>query len=144
MKPIEILLIEDNPGDVELTKESLRNGKIKNNLKVIMDGEEALNFLFRELDDVDEMLPDIILLDLNLPKVSGREILKALKEDELRCSVPVIVLSSSEAASDIKSSYQLHANCFITKPVMLNDFLNVIKTIESFWVEIVKLPEKGR
>ncbi|MET1254759.1 response regulator [Aliikangiella maris] len=142
MQSIDILLIEDNPGDVELTRESLNGSKIKNSLNVIMDGEEALDYLFQRGQYDLAKLPDLILLDLNLPKVSGREILKEIKSDAARSSIPIIVLSSSEAASDIQRSYQLHANCFVTKPVCLADFLTVIQMIEFFWIDIVKLPMK--
>ncbi len=142
MQAIEILLIEDNPGDIEITRQSLNSGKINNKLQVVMDGEEALDYLFQRGKHEKSNLPDMILLDLNLPKVSGREILKALKEDELRKSIPVIILSSSEAAADIDESYQLHANCFVTKPVQLETFMDVVQVIESFWINIVRLPDQ--
>ena len=140
VKSIDLLLIEDNPGDVELTRESLNTGKIQNNLQVIMDGEEAMDYLFQRGRHRKAQLPDIILLDLNLPRISGREILKSLKKDKHRRRIPVIILSSSEAASDVQESYQLHANCFLTKPVKLENFMDMIRTVESFWVDIVRLP----
>ncbi|TQV80154.1 response regulator [Exilibacterium tricleocarpae] len=139
MKSIEILLIEDNPGDVELTREALSSGKVFNTLQVIMDGEAALDYLFQRGKYSGSRLPDIILLDLNLPKVSGREILRALKEDDKRKTIPIIILSSSEAAFDIRDSYRLHANCFVSKPVQLKDFMRVVQTIRSFWIDIVQL-----
>ena len=141
MKSIEILLIEDNPGDVELTRESLSMGKIKNNLTVVMDGEEAMDYLYQRGNYANSALPDIILLDLNLPKINGREILKSIKDDSKRHTIPVIILSSSEAAHDIQESYHLHANCFVTKPVQLSDFMSVVQMIENFWIDIVHLPE---
>ncbi|MEH6445237.1 MAG: response regulator [Oceanospirillaceae bacterium] len=140
MESINILLIEDNPGDIELTRESLSRGKLKNNLIVVENGEDALNFLFQREQYVDALRPDIILLDLNLPKVSGRGVLQALKQDKKTQDIPVIILSSSQDASDIRESYQLHANCFVTKPVSLESFINVVQSIESFWIDIVKLP----
>ncbi|GHD14338.1 response regulator [Halioglobus japonicus] len=138
---ISILLIEDNPGDIELTREALlETGRLTNQLDVITDGETALDYLLQREPHSSTNLPDLILLDLNLPKVSGREILAQVKADEnLRC-IPIIVLSSSEASRDIQETYQLHANCFITKPVQLQDFLNVIQMIETFWINIVALP----
>ncbi len=141
MRSINILLVEDNPGDVELTREALGSGKIKNKLEVVTDGEQALDYLFQRDEYADIELPDIILLDLNLPKVDGREVLAAIKSDDARKSIPVIVFSSSQAAKDIEESYQLHANCFVSKPVQLEDFMKVIQTIETFWVDIVHLPK---
>ncbi|MBU2708202.1 response regulator [Zooshikella marina] len=142
MCSIEILLVEDNPGDVELTREVLEEAKIKNHLHVAMDGEEALDYLFQRGKHESSTIPDIILLDLNLPKVSGREVLQVIKKCPERRRIPVIVLSSSEAARDIQDSYNLHANCFITKPVKFEKFLSVVQMIESFWIDIVKLPNK--
>lgn len=141
MRSIDILLIEDNPGDVELTRESLKSSKIRNTLQVITDGEAALNYLFQRGEHTGSRLPDMILLDLNLPKVSGREILRELKQDEERKTIPVIILSSSEAAYDVQESYRLHANCFVSKPVQLNDFMRVVQTVSSFWIDIVNLPQ---
>lgn len=144
MRAIDILLIEDNPGDVELTKEALLDsGRINNLLNIIMDGEEALDYLFKRGLHTSATTPDIILLDLNLPKVDGREILREIKQESDLSRIPVIILSSSEAASDIQETYDLHANCFVTKPVNLDEFLRVVQMIEHFWIEIVTLPEKN-
>ena len=142
MNSIDILLIEHNPGDVELTRESFASGKLKNSLYVIMDGESALDYLFQRGPYQEHALPGIILLDLNLPKVSGREILAQLKSDPERCSIPVIILSGSDAAADIQESYRLHANCFISKPVRLEEFMKVVQMIETFWIDIVHLPNQ--
>lgn len=137
---IEILMVEDNPADVELTREALDGGRLKNSLCVVKDGEEALDYLYKRGRFSDVKSPDIILLDLNLPKVSGREVLADIKNNHVLNSIPVIILSSSEDANDIKESYRLNANSFVTKPVGVDDFLNVVKCIEHFWVDIVKLP----
>ncbi len=142
MESINILLVEDNKGDIELTRESLSRGKLKNKLTVIEDGESALNYLYKRAPYADVERPDIVLLDLNLPKVSGRDILKALKQDDSLKDIPVIILSSSQDAFDIKEAYQLHANCFVSKPVSLDSFIQVVQSIESFWIDIVKLPQK--
>ena len=142
MESINILLVEDNKGDIELTRESLSRGKLKNKLTVIEDGESALNYLYKRAPYEDVERPDIVLLDLNLPKVSGRDILKALKQDDSLKDIPVIILSSSQDAFDIKEAYQLHANCFVSKPVSLDSFIQVVQSIESFWIDIVKLPQK--
>jgi len=144
MSSINILLIEDNPGDVELTREALtESGKIMNHLEVAIDGEEALDYLYRRAKYSSAVKPDLILLDLNLPKLDGRDVLKVIKKDVELAKIPVIILSSSEAANDIQRSYQLHANCFVTKPVQLDDFIRVVQTIESFWIDIVRLPKEG-
>jgi two-component system, chemotaxis family, response regulator Rcp1 len=138
--PVEILLVEDNPADVRLTKEALKEDKLHNNLNVVKDGVEALAYLRREGHFEKAVRPDLILLDLNLPKKDGREVLKEIKEDEdLRC-IPVVVLTVSEAEGDILRSYDLHANCYITKPLDLNQFSKVVKSIQDFWLTIVKLP----
>ncbi len=137
---IEILLVEDNPGDVRLTKEAFREGKIRNNLHVVEDGIEALAFVNREDDYADAARPDIILLDLNLPKKSGIEVLAEIKNDESLRRIPVVIMTTSAADQDILKSYDLHANCYIVKPVDLEQFLTVVQTIEDFWVTIVKLP----
>jgi len=134
--PIEILLVEDNPADVRLTQEALREGKVKNNLSVARDGEEALAFLRR----YDAPRPDLILLDLNLPRRDGREVLKEIKDDPQLRMIPVVVLTTSAAESDILKSYSLHANCYITKPVDLDQFITVVKSIDDFWLTIVRLP----
>ncbi len=135
-RPIEILLVEDNPGDVKLTQMALENAKVINNLHVVNNGKEALEFLFSE----KQIKPDIVLLDLNLPVIDGREVLKKIKEDSNLKRTPVVILTSSKAEEDIIKTYDLHANCYITKPIDLEQFLNVIKTIEDFWLTIVKLP----
>ena len=141
-KPIEILLIEDNPGDVRLTKEVLMEGKVRNHLQVVGDGVEAMAFLRRENNYAEAPRPDLILLDLNLPKKDGREVLQEIKEDgEFKC-IPVVVLTTSEADEDILRSYDLSANCYITKPVDLDQFIRVIRSIETFWLTIVSLPKR--
>ena len=137
---INILLVEDNPGDIRLTKEVLKEGKIRNNLIVVMDGEEALFFLKKTGPFKDAITPDIILLDLNLPKKDGREVLAEIKSDPTLMLIPVIVLTTSAAEQDILNMYAHHANCYITKPVDFNQFINVIRSIENFWLTIVKLP----
>lgn len=137
---INILLVEDNPGDIRLTKEVLKEGKIQNNLSVVMDGEEALFFLNKEGKYKTAVTPDIILLDLNLPKKDGREVLSEIKSNPKLMCIPVIVLTTSEAEQDIINMYAHHANCYITKPVDFNQFINVIRSIENFWLSIVKLP----
>ena len=137
---IEILMIEDNPGDIELTKEAFSMGKLRNRLHVIEDGEEALNYIFRRGQHENAIRPDLILLDLNLPKVDGKTILEKVKTDDTLRTIPIIILSSSQDARDIQETYKLNANSFVTKPVKVRDFLNIVKSIEGFWVEIVKLP----
>lgn len=139
-QPIEILLVEDNPGDVRLTLEALREGKVRNNIYVVEDGVEAMAFLHQEGEYVDKPRPDLILLDLNLPKKNGREVLKEIKEDPDLKRIPVVILTVSKSEEDILKSYSLHANCFIVKPVDLDQFINVVKSIEHFWLTIVKLP----
>lgn len=141
-KPVEILLVEDNPMDVIVTREALKEGKVCNNLSVVQDGEGAIAFLRREGPYANAPRPDMILLDLNLPKKDGREVLSEIKNDPTLRDIPVIVLTTSKAEEDVLNSYQLHANCFITKPVDLEQFTTVIKSIEGFWFEIVKLPPK--
>jgi CheY-like chemotaxis protein len=140
MRPIEILLVEDNPGDVRLTLEALKEGKLSNHLSVAEDGVAALAFLRREGAFAAAPRPDLILLDLNLPKRDGREVLSEIKADPDLRRIPVVVLTTSKAERDIVKSYDLHANCYITKPVVLEDFLEVIRSIESFWLTIVTLP----
>jgi len=139
-QPINILLVEDNPGDVRLTKEGFKEGKVINNLYVAEDGEEAMAFLHREEPYQEMPRPDIILLDLNLPKKDGREVLEEIKSDPDLRRIPVIILTTSKAEEDILKTYNLHANCYITKPVNLEDFILITKSIESFWLSIVKLP----
>lgn len=139
-KLVEILLIEDNPGDARLTQEALKDGKVKNNLHVMYDGVEATDFLFKRNQYQDAPRPDLIILDLNLPKKNGQEVLAEIKVDETLKSIPVIVLTISKAEEDIMRSYNLHANCFLSKPIDLNKFFEVIKSIEYFWLALVKLP----
>jgi CheY-like chemotaxis protein len=139
-KVIDILLVEDNPGDVELVRESLNEGKIKNELHVATDGAEAMDFLKREGKYGEAACPDLILLDLNLPKKSGRDVLQEIKTDPKLQFIPVVVLTSSKAEEDIIRSYNLHANCYVTKPVDLEQFMHVVKSIEDFWLTVVKLP----
>jgi CheY-like chemotaxis protein len=139
---IEILLVEDNPADVDLTQETLAYAKIRNRLHVVSNGEEALAFLRREGRYSDVIRPDLILLDLNLPRKDGREVLEELKADPDLRSIPVVVLTSSDAEKDVVRSYDLGANCYVTKPVDLDQFANVVRTIEDFWFVVVKLPPK--
>jgi two-component system, chemotaxis family, response regulator Rcp1 len=139
-RPIDILLVEDNPADVRLTVEALKEAKISNHLFVARDGREALNWLRGKEDFSDPLRPDIILLDLNLPKKDGREVLAEIKNDPQLKRIPVVVLTTSKAHEDIARSYDLHANCFITKPVDFDKFIEVVKSIEDFWLSVVKLP----
>ncbi len=139
---VEILLVEDNPGDVRLTKEAMKEGKMRNNLSVVNDGVEAMAFLRREGQYVDAPRPDVILLDLNLPRKDGREVLAEIKADPDLRRIPVVVLTSSKAEEDILHSYDSHANCYITKPGDLEQFMEVVKSVEGFWVQIVKLPQE--
>jgi CheY-like chemotaxis protein len=141
--PIDILLVEDNPGDVVLTQEALEEGKVLNNLYVASDGVEALNFLRKKGRHKNAVRPDLILLDLNLPKKDGREVLEEIKADPDLKRIPVVVLTTSQAEPDILRAYDLHANCYITKPVDLNQFIAIVESIRDFWVTIVKLPPKS-
>lgn len=137
---VEILLVEDNYGDVRLAQEALKESKVANNLHVVEDGVEALAFLRREGKYADVVRPDLVLLDLNLPRKDGREVLMEIKADDQLKHIPVVVLTVSEAEEDILKSYSLHANCYISKPIDLDQFLKVVKSIEDFWLTIVKLP----
>lgn len=139
-RPVEFLLAEDNPGDVRLTREALRESKISNNLNVVPDGVEAMAFLRREGQYADAPRPDVILLDLNLPKKDGREVLAEVKADPNLRLIPVVIITSSEAEQDVLKTYELHANCYVTKPVDLEQFIKVIQSIETFWLTIVTLP----
>ena len=142
MHPIEILLVEDNPGDVRLTREALKDAKMLNRLHVVEDGETALNFLHRREQYEQVPRPDLILLDLNLPGTNGREVLADIKADEALKTIPVVILTTSRAEEDILKAYKLHANCYITKPVDFVQFIRVVKVIETFWLTIVALPPK--
>ncbi len=138
-KLVEILLVEDNEGDIELTKEAFEEAKFRNNLHIAEDGDEALDYLFKRNGHEGAVTPDVVLLDLNLPGTDGREVLETIKADDVLKRVPVIVLTSSSAERDIIESYNLHANCYIVKPVDAMKFMNVVQQIESFWVDIVCL-----
>jgi CheY-like chemotaxis protein len=138
--PVEILLVEDNPGDVRLTREALKEGKVYSNLHWAKDGVEALEFLRHEGRFADVPRPDIILLDLNLPKKDGREVLSEIKNDEDLKRIPVVILTTSKAEEDVLRSYQLHANCYVTKPVDLEKFIVVVQSIDRFWLTVVTLP----
>ena len=140
MRAIEILLVEDNPGDVRLTKEALRDGRVRNHISVAKDGVQALSFLRRDAGYEDAPTPDLILLDLNLPRKSGREVLKEIKSDPNLKAIPIVVLTTSSADQDVLHSYDLHANCYITKPVDFDQFITVVRSIEGFWLTVVKLP----
>ena len=140
---IHILLVEDNPGDVRLTIEALKESKINNELMVAKDGEEALECLYQRGKYKESPRPDVILLDLNLPKVDGREVLNTIKADENLMQIPVIILTTSKSEEDIWKAYHLHANCYITKPIDMGEFLKVIRLTEQFWLTIVRLPSKS-
>ena len=139
-RPANILLVEDNPGDVRLTREALKEEKVLNNLNVVGDGVEAMAFLRREGKYADAARPDLILLDLNLPKKDGREVLEDIKSDPTLKLIPVVILTTSRAEEDILKAYDLHANCYVTKPVDLEQFITVVQSIEEFWLAIVTLP----
>ena len=141
-KPIEILLVEDNSGDARLAREALRDAKVRNNLTWISDGAEALSFLRRQGKYAAAPRPDLILLDLNLPRKDGREVLTEIKSDDKFKRIPVVILTTSQAEEDVLRAYHLNANCYITKPVDLDQFMKVVKTIEDFWLTIVKLPSE--
>lgn len=139
-RQLEILLVEDNPGDVRLTKEILREGSCDYSLNVARDGLEALAYLRQEGDHGAAPRPDMILLDLNLPRKDGREVLQEIKQDEDLCRIPVVVLTTSADERDVQTSYDLHANCYITKPVDVDRFSTVVRSIETFWLEVARLP----
>lgn len=138
--PVEILLVEDNPGDVRLTREALKEGKVYSNLHWAKDGVEALEFLRRQGKFADVPRPDIVLLDLNLPKKDGREVLSEIKNDDELKRIPVVILTTSKAEEDVLRSYELHANCYVTKPVDLEKFIVVVQSIDKFWLTVVTLP----
>jgi chemotaxis family two-component system response regulator Rcp1 len=142
VRPIEILLVEDNVGDVRLTQEALKDAKVANTMHVVEDGVAALDFLYRRGAYAEVPRPDLILLDLNLPKKNGREVLEQVKQDEHLRSIPVVILTTSQAEEDIANAYSLHANCYITKPVEFAQFIRVVRAIEEFWFTIVTLPDK--
>ena len=139
-RPADFLLVEDNPGDVRLTQEALKSHKVQNNLHVVTDGEEAMAFLRRQGKYANAPRPDIILLDLNLPKKDGREVLAEIKSDPNLKTIPVVIITSSEAEQDVIKSYNLNANCYVTKPVNLDQFIKVVQSVNDFWLTIVKLP----
>lgn len=145
LQVIEILLVEDNDADIRLTKEAFKEGKVCNNLYVVKDGEEAMAFLKKEGEYAASPTPDLILLDLNLPGKNGREVLKEIKEDSILKKIPVVILTSSKIEGDIAWTYEEHANCYIIKPVDLDQFITIVQAIEDFWFAAVKLPScKGR
>ncbi len=143
-RPVEILLVEDNPGDERLTREALKEGKVYNNLHWVKDGVEAMEFLRRTGRYAEAPRPDIILLDLNLPKKDGREVLQEIKTDTDLKRIPVVVLTTSKAEEDVLRTYNLHANCYVTKPVDLEKFIVVVKSIDVFWLTVVTLPPNGQ
>ncbi len=142
--PIEILLVEDNPGDARLAQEALKDAKVNNNIYHVEDGVQAMDFLYQKAEFSNMPRPDVILLDLNLPKKDGRQVLTDIKTDDDLKRIPVVVLTISEDEEDILESYSHHVNCYITKPIDLDQFLKVIKSIEDFWLTIVKLPPDGK
>jgi len=139
-RSIEILLVEDNPGDVHLTKSALREARIANTVHTVHDGEAALRFLRREGEHADAVRPDLVILDLNLPRKDGHQVLAEMREDPLTKAIPVVVLTSSERAADVAAAYELQANCYVTKPVGVEEFLQVLGSISEFWFQIVALP----
>ena len=141
--PIEVLLVEDDPGDVLMTREAFADNKVRNRLTVVSDGEEALAYLRREGQYADAVRPDLILLDLNLPRRDGREVLAEIKADEALHSIPVVVLTTSQSDEDILRSYQLHANAYVTKPVDFDQFIKVVRQIDDFFLTVVKLPPRA-
>lgn len=142
-RPVEILLVEDNPGDERLTREALKEGKVYSNLYWAKDGVEAMEFLRRQGKYAGAVRPDIILLDLNLPKKDGREVLQEIKNDDALKRIPVVILTTSKAEEDVLKTYNLHANCYVTKPVDLEKFIVVVKSIDRFWLTVVTLPPNG-
>jgi CheY-like chemotaxis protein len=143
-RPIEILLVEDNPGDVRLTQEAFADARVRNNLHIATNGEEAMDFLRHTGKFSGAPRPDLVLLDLNLPKKNGMEVLEEMKHDKTLRPIPVVILTTSEAERDILKAYNSHANCYIAKPLDLEQFVSVIQTIEAFWFSIVKLPQGTR
>jgi CheY-like chemotaxis protein len=139
-QPIEVLLVEDDPGDVLLIQEAFADNKLVNNLNIVNDGEQALAYLRREGDYAEATRPDLVLLDLNLPRKDGREVLQEVKTDESLCTIPVVVLTTSEAEEDVLRSYQLHANAYVPKPVDFDRFVSIVRQIDDFFVSVVRLP----
>lgn len=144
MQPIRLLLVEDNPADVDLTLESLETSRLTLEVAVVRNGAEALDYLFRRGDHAGAPRPDLVLLDLNLPRRNGREVLGEMKEDPELCRIPVVVLTSSDADADIIRSYELGANCYVTKPTDLQAFEKIVHSVEGFWFTVVELPTRGR
>ncbi|MFC7166234.1 response regulator [Halospeciosus flavus] len=141
-EPVDILLVEDNPGDVRLTKEAFKEAHINNNLHVVRDGEAALDFLYRRGEHADAPCPNLVLLDLNLPKVDGMEVLERVKSDSDLRRIPVVILTSSEAEEDVVESYENHSNAYLTKPIDPDDFVELVQSFEDFWLTLVELPPK--
>jgi two-component system, chemotaxis family, response regulator Rcp1 len=142
-QPVEILMVEDNPRDARLAVEALKDGKVRNNLHHVSDGVTAMRFLYRQAEYAQAPRPDLILLDLNLPRKDGREVLEEIKEDPELKLVPVVVLTTSEAERDLVKTYDLHANAYVVKPIDLDRFVEVVQAIEGFWFTIVKLPPRN-
>lgn len=142
LKPIDILIVEDNIGDMRLTEEALKESKLKVNLHKAFDGVEAMEFLHKEGKFVNACTPDLILLDLNMPRKDGRQVLREIKEDHLLKTIPVVILTISQSDEDILQSYNLHVNCYITKPLDMNKFIDMVRSLENFWFTIVTLPPK--
>ncbi|MEU0133001.1 response regulator [Streptomyces sp. NPDC006296] len=143
VKPIEVLLVEDDPGDELMTREAFEDNKIRNTLHVVRDGQEALDFLYREGEHTEAPRPDLVLLDLNLPRYDGRQVLERIKTDPDLASIPVVVLTTSSAEEDILRSYKLHANAYVTKPVDLEQFIGAVRQIDDFFVSVVRLPRRA-
>jgi CheY-like chemotaxis protein len=141
MKIVDILLVEDSEGDARLVREALKEGKVKNNLFIVRNGVEAMDFLHKKNKYNDMPRPDLILLDLNLPRKDGREVLNEIKNNDDFKRIPVVILTTSSAETDILNTYNLHANCYIVKPLDMNQFIRVVKSIENFWLTVVKLPD---
>lgn len=141
-RPMEILLVDDNPGDVRLTEEALRDGEVESRLHIARDGLEALDFLYREGEHACAPRPDLILLDLNMPRMSGRQVLAEIKEDPLLKHIPVVILTGSWDMEDVMRMYDLHANCYVTKPIDLDQYMMMVRSITDFWFTLVKLPEE--
>lgn len=144
VRPAQVLLVEDNEDDVELTLEALKDSKVRMDVHVVPDGVKAMKFLRREDEYKDSSLPDLVLLDLNLPKMDGREVLREIREDKNLTDLPVVVLTTSQNEEDICKAYQMHANCYISKPVDFLQFTEIIKQIEGFWLQLVKLPRRNQ